>query len=208
VGLFFFGVNIMNAPNVVKTIRSKTPATNSNTSDKPAAVIPVPQSLTLYELSQEYRQALAELTDPELELPAEVIADTLEGLQGSVEDKAINIAKFFRNLEAVTDAIKLAEERMAKRRKTIESRVAWLKDYLKQNMEGCGIQKIESPWFVLAVQNNPWAVEISNEEAIPAKYKEKVVAIKLDKLAIKRALEEGKTVPGASLTRGTRLSIR
>lgn len=195
----------MNATNVVKTIRT-TPRQQAQTNVTTDSS--VPQSLTLYELSQDYRQALVELTDPELELPPEVITDTLEGLQGSVEDKAINIAKFFRNLEAVTDAIKLAEDRMAKRRKTIEARVAWLKDYLKQNMEGCGIQKIESPWFVLSVQNNPWAVEISNEEAIPAKYKEKVVTIKLDKQAIKKALEEGKKVPGASLTRGTRLSIR
>jgi hypothetical protein len=198
----------MNVLNVVKTNRPQTPATNGNTSDQSAAVIPAPQSLTLYELSQDYRQALAELTDPELELPPEVIADTLEGLQGSLEDKAVNITKFFRNLEAVTDAIKLAEERMAKRRKTMETRIAWLKEYLKQNLEGCGIQKIESPWFVLAIQANPWAVEISNEEIIPAKYKAKVVTLKLDKLAIKRALEEGKKVPGASLTRGTRLSIR
>jgi hypothetical protein len=137
-----------------------------------------------------------------------VIADTLEGLQGSLEDKAINITKFFRNLEAVTDAIKQAEERMAKRRKTIEARIAWLKEYLKENLEGCGIQKIESPWFVLSIQNNPWAVAISNEDLIPAQYKEQIVSIKLDKLAIKRALEAGKKVPGASLIRGTRLAIR
>ena len=193
----------MNVLNVVKT---NPPTTQTRHPD--GAVLPTYQALTLYELSQDYRQAMAELTDPELELPPEVIADTLEGLQGSVEDKAINIAKFFRNLEAVTDAIKQAEARMAQRRKTMEARIAWLKDYLKQNLEGCGIQKIESPWFVLAVQNNPWAVEISDEDAIPAKYKEKVVTLKLDKLAIKKALEEGKKVPGARLTRGTRLSIR
>lgn len=193
----------MNRLNVVKTTRKNPQPSPNAGNDKPAH-----QALTLYELSQDYRQALCELTDPELDLPTEVITDTLEGLQGSLEDKAINIAKFFRNLEAVTDAIKQAEERMAKRRKTIEARVAWLKDYLKQNMEGCGIQTIESPWFVLSIQSNPWSVAISNEDAIPAKYKEKVVTIKLDKLAIKRALEEGKRVPGASLIRGTRLAIR
>jgi len=165
-------------------------------------------SITLYELSQDYRQALDGLTDPENDLPAEVIADTLEGLQGSLEDKAVNLAKFFRNLEAMADAIKEAEDRMARRRRAIESRVKWLKDYLRQNMDACGIQKIESPWFVLAIQKNPAAVDVFDEAAVPAEFKEEVVSVRLDKAGIKRALESGQTVPGAALMRGSRLSVR
>lgn len=165
-------------------------------------------SITLYELSQDYRQALDVLTDPENDLPAEVIADTLEGLQGSLEDKAVNLAKFFRNLEAMAGAIKEAEDRMARRRRAIESRVKWLKDYLRQNMVTCGIQKIESPWFVLAIQKNPAAVDVFDEAAVPAEFKEEVVSVRLDKAGIKRALEAGQTVPGAALMPGSRLSVR
>jgi hypothetical protein len=165
-------------------------------------------SITLYELSQDYRQALDVLTDPENDLPAEVIADTLEGLQGSLEDKAVNLAKFFRNLEAMAGAIKEAEDRMARRRRAIEGRVKSLKDYLKQNMDACGIQKIESPWFVLAIQKNPAAVDVFDEAAVPAEFKEDMVSVRLDKAGIKRALEAGVSVPGAALTRGTRLSVR
>lgn len=165
-------------------------------------------SITLYELSNDYRQALDALTDPENDLPAEVIADTLEGLQGSLEDKAINVAKFFRNLEAMAGAIKEAEDRMARRRRAIEARVKGLKDYLKQNMDACGIEKIESPWFVLAIQKNPAAVDVFDESAVPAEFKEEVVTVKLDKTGIKRALEAGVSVPGAVLTRGTRLAVR
>lgn len=165
-------------------------------------------SITLYELSQDYRQALDVLTDPENDLPAEVIADTLEGLQGSLEDKAVNLAKFFRNLEAMAGAIKEAEDRMARRRRAIEGRVKWLKDYLRTNMDACGIQKIESPWFVLAIQKNPSAVDVFDESAVPAEFKEEVVTVRLDKAGIKRALEAGQTVPGAALSRGTRLAVR
>ncbi len=165
-------------------------------------------SITLYELSQDYRQALDVLTDPENDLPAEVIADTLEGLQGSLEDKAVNLAKFFRNLEAMAGAIKEAEDRMARRRRAIEGRVKSLKDYLRTNMDACGIQKIESPWFVLAIQKNPSAVDVFDESAVPAEFKEEVVTVRLDKAGIKRALEAGQTVPGAALSRGTRLAVR
>ena len=165
-------------------------------------------STPLYELSQDYRQALDTLTDPENDLPAEVIADTLEGLQGTLEDKAVNVAKFFRNLEATAQAIKEAEQRMSQRRKAIESRVMALKDYLKTHMESCGITKIESPWFTLAIQKNPAAVEIMDEDSLPDDFVEIVTTRKIDKAGIKQAIEAGADVPGAVLTRGTRLAIR
>ena len=41
-------------------------------------------------------------------------------------------------------------------------------------------------------------MEISNEEAIPKRFKEKVVIVKLDRAAIKRALEAGKRCQGLS----------
>ena len=67
------------------------------------------------------------MTDPEADLPAEVINDTLEALGGELEEKTINVAKFLRNMEAVAEAIKEAEEAMAKRRKSLENRVKWMK---------------------------------------------------------------------------------
>jgi hypothetical protein len=165
-------------------------------------------SITLYELSQTYREALDVLTDPELDLPNEVIADTLEGLQGSLEDKAVNVAKFFKNLEATADSIKQAEVRMSARRKAIENRVASLKTYLKESMEACGITKIESPWFALSIAKNPAAVDITDEDSLPDDFVEIVTTRKIDKTAIKKAIESGAEVPGALLTRGTRLAIR
>ncbi len=165
-------------------------------------------NLSLYELSQDYRQALETLTDPENDLPAEVIADTLEGLQGTLEDKAIAVAQFFKNLEATAVAIRDAEQRMSQRRKAIENRVASMKIYLKESMESCGISKIESPWFALSIAKNPAAVDVFDEAAVPAEYKEEIVTVKINKTGIKRAIESGAEVPGAVLTRGTRLAIR
>ena len=66
-------------------------------------------NLSLYQLSHNYLQALDFLTDPELDLPVEAINDTLEALEGELEDKAINVAKFLRNMEATAEAIKAAE---------------------------------------------------------------------------------------------------
>lgn len=165
-------------------------------------------NLNLYEISNNYLQALDFLTDPELDLPIEAINDTLEGLSGELEDKAVNVAKFLRNMESTAKAIKEAEAEMAKRRKTLEGRVKWLRDYLKINMEACGISKIECPFFKLAIQKNPDAVNITDEEAIPAQFKEQVITWKISKTAIKDAIKKGDEVPGAELTIGTRLVIK
>lgn len=164
--------------------------------------------LSLYQVSHHYLRALDDLTDPENDLPMEAINDTLEALGGELEDKAVNVAKFLRNLESTVEAIKNAEAEMAKRRKTFESRVQWLKHYLKTNMEQSGITKIECPYFKLAVQNNPAAVTILDEDAVPERFKEAVISWKIDKTAIKEAIKSGQSVPGAELSQGTRLVIR
>lgn len=165
-------------------------------------------NLSLYQLSNNYLEALDFLTDPEADLPAEAINDTLEALGGELEDKAVNVAKFLRNMEAAAEAIKAAEADMARRRKTLESRAKWLKDYLKGNMEACGISKIECPYFKIAIQKNPAAVQIVDESAIPDHFKEQVVTWRINKTAIKEAIKAGKEVSGAALANGTRLAIR
>ncbi len=165
-------------------------------------------NLTLYEISQDYMQALDIFTDPETDIPLEAAMDTLDGIEGQLQDKAVNVAKFMQNLDATAKAIKEAEQKMAKRRKAIENRAQWFKDYLKQNMQAAGITKIESPWFNLAIQKNPEAVEITNEELLPDDFKTEVVTMKIDKAAIKQVIKDGVSVPGAVLIQGTRLAIR
>jgi len=162
----------------------------------------------LYEISQDYLRALDVLTDPANDIPLDAITDTLEGIEGQLQEKATNVAKFMQNLDATAKAIKEAEQKMAQRRRTIENRAQGLKDYLKHNMEASGITRIESPWFVLSVQKNPGAVEITDERQLPDDFKIEVVTQKIDKAAIKAALKAGQDVPGATLVQGTRLAIR
>ncbi len=165
-------------------------------------------NLSLYQISGNYLQALDILTDPDNDLPSNAIADTLEALGGELEDKAVNVAKFLRNMEAVAEAIKAAETDMAKRRKALENRVQWFKDYLKGSMEHSGISKIECPYFKLSIQKNPVAVNVYDEDAVPQQFKVAVTSWKVDKAAIKTAISNGQAVTGAELVNGTRLVIK
>jgi Siphovirus Gp157. len=164
--------------------------------------------LKLYEIEQSYLAALDIFTDPENEIMPEVAADTLEAIEGEFELKAVRVAAFAKQMEAEADAIKAAIEGMDKRRKALENRAKWLKDYVKQGMETLGFKKLESPWFVASVQKNPASVDILNAEAIPSEFKHNVIEIRIDKAAIKTALASGQNVPGAKLTNGTRLAIK
>lgn len=162
----------------------------------------------LYVLANDYREAAEKLAD--LDLPPEVIEDTLESLSGDLEVKATNTAYVIRNLEATAAAIKDAEAQMAARRKALENRAARVKDYLLANMLTAGIQKIECPYFKLAVRENPPAVEVYEPGLIPAAFMKQPEPPPPapDKTAIKEALKAGEEVPGCTLTRGVRLEIR
>lgn len=164
--------------------------------------------LKLYEIERNYLEALDVFTDPDNEIDPQTVTDTLEAITGEFEQKAVAVAAFARQMEAEAEAIKQAEEKMAKRRKALEGRARWLKDYVKVGMEVIGTKKVSSPWFVLSIQKNPPAVDVFDPAAIPAEFQEVITEIKINRTAIKDAIGAGREIPGARITNGTRLSIR
>lgn len=110
-------------------------------------------TIRLYELSADYLTALDALVDLD-DLPSEVIADTLEGLAGVWEEKALNVARYIRNLEAEAAAIEEAKKRMEIRAKAAANRAARLKEYLKAELERTGL-KPKAPDLALSLRSNP-----------------------------------------------------
>ena len=163
--------------------------------------------MNLYELCSEYKDAEKTLSD--CSLPEEVIADTLEGLKYPLEEKCKAVAMVIRNMEADAKAIKDAADSMLARAKAAENRAKHLKGYLQSAMEATGITKIESPYFVISLRNNPESVVIDAESQIPADYMREVPATySPDKTLIKKAIQDGYEVPGCHLTRTQSLQIK
>jgi hypothetical protein len=163
--------------------------------------------LTLYDISNEYAEAAEKLSD--MDLPAEAVNDTLEGLRGDLDTKATNVAMFCQNLETLASQIKEAEAKMAHRRKVLENRAASIKAYIKTCMESAGITKIECPYFKMAIRQNPPRVVIDNAEAIPESLMRtpEPPPPEPDKKAIGELLKTG-SVTWAHLESGTRLEIK
>ncbi|BBA33120.1 uncharacterized protein sS8_1158 [Methylocaldum marinum] len=159
----------------------------------------------LYEIADQYQQALNELMNPDL--PPDVVEDTLEALSGEISVKAWNIAAALLHMEGEAELIRQAEERMSRRRRALETRAAGLRRYLKVQLERINIREIRSPQFIIKVKQNPPKVILDDESAVPGAFKREESIIHIDKNGIKQALLAGRTVQGAHLEQETRLDI-
>ena len=162
-------------------------------------------TLRLYELSSDYLNALDELSELD-DLPVEAIADTLEGLAGAWEDKALNVARYIRNLEAETTAIEEAKKRMEVRARSTANKAMRMRDYLKTELEKTGLQP-KAPDVAVRLQNNPPSVVLDDETRIPENYRRTQIVSTILKAEIAAAIKAGKEITGAHLEQSKRLVI-
>lgn len=160
--------------------------------------------MKLYELTQNYMNLQELLEDPEI--PAEVITAALEEVGEEIEEKAENIAKLIKSMEADAAAIKEEEVRLSSKRKSLEGRVKNLKEYLEGAMRAVDKKKIKGKLFSFNIQKNPASLDIYDTSMIPKDYIKVVETF--DNAEIKKALKEGIEVPGAILTQSESLRIR
>lgn len=157
--------------------------------------------MNLYELSQNY------LAVQDMELDEETLRDTLDSIEDAFEDKAENIAKLYRTVEAEEKAFEAEEKRFYAMKKTAANKKQFLKQYLEDNMRLIGKTKFKAGVFNFSIQNNPPSVEIYDETLIPEQYLVEQPA-KIDKAGIKDLLKQGQEVPGATLKTSQSLRVR
>lgn len=159
---------------------------------------------TLYELTGDYEYLINKLYDPEWD--EETLIDTLDGIEGEIEDKADGYARILAQMDGDIAALKEQEHRLADRRRVLENRAKRLKDNLFTAMKTVGKTKFQTPLFAFSIRKTPAAVIIDDPAEIPDKYKTFVESIL--KSDIKDALKRGEELPGAHLEQGETLSIR
>lgn len=126
---------------------------------------------SIYELTDMYKTVEDMLYDGETD--EQTILDTLEGIDGEIEEKADNYAKLIKNLLSDAAALKEEEERMYNRRKSLENKAQRLKDTLQANLEFIGKTKFKTLLFSFSVAKNGGKQPLSiteNLEDIPGKY--------------------------------------
>lgn len=162
----------------------------------------------LYQMADNYRRALSMIE--ENDASQEMIAITLNALEGAFNSKAENVAFFIQELEVTAAAIDSAVQNMQQRKQAIIRNSDRIRDYLKNCMEATGTHKIECPHFRISIKRNPPKAEIFDEKQIPEEYWQQPEAPpkKIDRRMLLDDLKQGVCVEGVALVQETRLEIK
>lgn len=138
----------------------------------------------------------------------DTLKDTMESLEGELEDKADAYAKVIKNIEAQATAIGIEEDRLRERRQVLENNIKRMKKTLQESMELTGKTKFKTTLFSFNVQNNAKSVVLDTEDlmSIPEKYQKATITI--NKTLIKEDLESGAELPFAHIEQTRSIRIR
>jgi hypothetical protein len=161
--------------------------------------------MQLYKITEE----LLEAANPEGdELTEEELHQRLNALAMDFTEKSENIIKAVRNLEAFATGCGSEAERLTRQKRATENRAKWLKNYLRTNMAELGLKRLEAGTFKVAIRKNPPRVVVDDLDQIPTNFTEVITETRVDKSALKSALQEGQQIPGAHIEQGESLRIR
>lgn len=162
--------------------------------------------MKLYEIAERYKNLEELLGNPDIE--ENMIVEALDKVDGEFEEKAENIGKFIKLLDANSKAIDEEIKRLTKLKKSNDNQKNWLKNYLYNAMKLLDKLKLKTKFFNFWIQKNPVSLKITDETKLPDTYKETEVITTINKEALKEDLKNGLVIEGAELTQGESLRIR
>ena len=175
--------------------------------------------LPLFQIADQYRIILSQADDiDELEPEAadslkQSVIDTLEALNldDQFTDKALAVAAFTREIEAEAAAVKDTENALKSRRKRLENRALFMRDYLLIQMQKVGKVELKNHQLLVKVRKCPPRILVESETMIPDEFKEVEILTKVCKAKMLEYFRSGAVtdIPGVQLdTSGLSLSIR
>lgn len=162
---------------------------------------------TIYEITGRLLQIIEMMEDPDMD--PEVLKDTLESIEGELEDKIDGYGKVILQLESEIEAIQKEKKRLDAREKTLRSNIDRMKEIVKMSMIATGKKKIKSLLFSFSVAKNPVKMVIDDQTKIPALYYEvPEPKPELNKTLLKENLKNGEIIEGVHLEQGESLRIK
>lgn len=155
----------------------------------------------LYEIRREIADFEFEI-DPET---GEILnALSWDELNMAFGEKVENIACYIKNLTSDIADFKAEEDTLAKRRKSNERKVEYLKRLLLDNMNG---QKYSTTRCAVSFRRSE-AVQVTDVEHIPAELLRVKTTVEPNKTAIKDALKAGQEISGCKLVENMSVQIK
>ncbi len=172
----------------------------------------IQRKLSFWEIKNEYQGLLGQLYDPETGEVNEQVDAQLSALSVTAENKCIAVASWIKNLESEKKQIEFMKKEILEREEAYQTEIEKNLQYLKSNMENCGISEVKCQYFTIRIKQNPYSTDVFDESQVPEKFMRSREIIKIETKADKNAIKEevlktGVQIPGACVLRKTKLEI-
>ncbi|MGB8665885.1 MAG: siphovirus Gp157 family protein [Serratia inhibens] len=165
-------------------------------------------STTAIALAADYAK-FQELIETSDDLTPEMIADTLEGIEGALGDKLDGAFTYVRNLEGLAKTVDEEVKRLTDRKKSFENRAKSIRKYVLACLLASGQDSLKTTTNTFTARKGVASVVIDNADLLPDELVTVQTLVAPDKKAIKEAIENGVDVKGAHIEIGERsLQVR
>lgn len=163
---------------------------------------------SLYEINNDYVNVIENGFSIDEET-GEILFDktNLDELEVEFNEKADNIACYIKDLQALSDGIKNEKSALDERKKSVDTKILSLKEYLSTALKMRDMSKLETTRNKISLRNSK-SVEVFNENIIPKTYFNETVVEKLDKKTLLKELKEGKQIDGCRLLEKSNLQLK
>ncbi len=173
-------------------------------------------SLPLYKIADQYREILSMVDRQDIgvehsESLKQCVQDTLDSLDldKQFSDKALAVACFTRELEAEAIAVKQTEDSLRNRRKSLEIRAEWMRDYLLVQLQKTNTSELKNDQIMVKLRKCPSRLCVIDEDEIPDEFKEVETVTSIRKKMMLDKLRSGEleSIPGVVIEQGITLSL-
>ncbi len=119
----------------------------------------------------------------------QMVLDTLESIEGEIEDKADNYAYIIADILNDANACKLEKDRLEKRQKSLENKAKNLKNNLAAIMKNTGKTNFKTQLHTFRIQKNGGKRALTIDGEVPTEYTKTIIENDTDK--IRQTLESG-----------------
>lgn len=158
---------------------------------------------SLYNLTNDY-MALQEMAqNAETAEDMQALEDTISSIADAIEVKGENYAKLMVSLKSDNDGIEKEIKRLQKAQKANKTLMEKLVGNMDASLKLQEKDKLKCGTFTFFYRKTPPSVRVLNDDLVPQDYKK--IEYKIDKNAIKDAINKGNKVDGVELTQSVKL---
>lgn len=140
-------------------------------------------------------------------LSEEAKDEYIQAIKAQKEDIIDNRFRYIKDLEARSKAIDEEIERLKEYKDYIKNRVTRIKASTLYSMERWNVERIEGKTTRCYIRTDK-SVVVTDEKAIPTKFKGVKMTVTIDKASIKKAIQNGEEIEGVNLVSNKSLTIK